>query len=394
MPRFTIPEGVKVAEAFTDFKSNLRTSYGNRANDYLAELYPGLTYDPKQEARCRRDRERARARRPTAARSVTIEGMPIGLFENEVTVQLWKPVTIRGYTFNVGDNSRSTRPRSRRRPRSGAISPGCMRPTRPRRTGSPFEVVLEPAAAAPGARGEQGPDPLVDGVPERPVCDPAGGPVADAAVPLRQVGTDRRPTRPTSWPTTSPPVTGPSSPISRSPSRTPATWTEQDKAHPELSGGGLADDDHKASPCLQCHAIGQYKPTGGEAGRQWARPPAGRAPVPARLPGGLDRQPAATGPVTRRCPRTSRRTASVQIPVPKTFENKPFEMVQAIRDTLLNYVNAVELQLASSNTSTNSGAMPANSTQRPPRRRARRLEVPEFGRGDGRSVELRGCKRF
>ena len=30
--------------------------------------------------------------------------MPIGLFENELTVQLWKPVTIRGYTFNVGDN--------------------------------------------------------------------------------------------------------------------------------------------------------------------------------------------------------------------------------------------------------------------------------------------------
>ena len=30
--------------------------------------------------------------------------MPIGLFENELTVQLWQPVTIRGYTFNVGDN--------------------------------------------------------------------------------------------------------------------------------------------------------------------------------------------------------------------------------------------------------------------------------------------------
>ena len=29
--------------------------------------------------------------------------MPIGLFENELTVQLWQPVTIRGYTFNVGD---------------------------------------------------------------------------------------------------------------------------------------------------------------------------------------------------------------------------------------------------------------------------------------------------
>ena len=38
----------------------------------------------------------------------------------------------------------------------------------------------------------------------------------------------------------------------------------------------------------------------------------------------------------------------IQIQVPKTFENKPIDMVRAIRDTLLNYVNAVELQLASS----------------------------------------------
>ena len=40
---------------------------------------------------------------------------------------------------------------------------------------------------------------------------------------------------------------------------------------------------------------------------------------------------------------------AIQMPVPKTFENQPMEMVRAIRDTLLNYVNAVELQLASSN---------------------------------------------
>ena len=48
MPKFTIPEGVKVAEAFTDFKANVRTSYGKRADDF-AELYPGLTYDPKKK---------------------------------------------------------------------------------------------------------------------------------------------------------------------------------------------------------------------------------------------------------------------------------------------------------------------------------------------------------
>ena len=32
--------------------------------------------------------------------------------------------------------------------------------------------------------------------------------------------------------------------------------------------------------------------------------------------------------------------------VPKTFEDKPTDMVMAMRDTLLNYVNAVEQQLA------------------------------------------------
>ena len=52
---------------------------------------------------------------------------------------------------------------------------------------------------------------------------------------------------------------------------------------------------------------------------------------------------------------------AVQIPVPKTFENKPMEMVRAVRDTLLNYVNAVELQLASS---------PAASPAGRPRRNA------------------------
>ena len=46
--------------------------------------------------------------------------------------------------------------------------------------------------------------------------------------------------------------------------------------------------------------------------------------------------------------------------MPKTFENQPIEMVRAIRDTLLNYVNVVEQQLA--------GAKPAATTPpaRPP----------------------------
>ncbi len=49
MPKFTIPAGVKVAEAFTNFKTNLRSSYTARAHRLLAELYPGLTYDPNKK---------------------------------------------------------------------------------------------------------------------------------------------------------------------------------------------------------------------------------------------------------------------------------------------------------------------------------------------------------
>ena len=57
---------------------------------------------------------------------------------------------------------------------------------------------------------------------------------------------------------------------------------------------------------------------------------------------------------------------TVQILVPKTFENKPFEMVKAVRDTLLNYVNAVELQLASSGRdATPAGTPPKTSGNSP-----------------------------
>ncbi len=49
MPRFIIPKGRKVAEAFTNFKGNVRTAYNNRANDFLAELYPDVTYDPSKK---------------------------------------------------------------------------------------------------------------------------------------------------------------------------------------------------------------------------------------------------------------------------------------------------------------------------------------------------------
>ena len=114
-----------------------------------------------------------------------------------------------------------------------------------------------------------------------------------------------------------------------------------------LPGGRLADDDEQglAVPSVPCDRPVQAQRR--RPGRQRARPPRGRAPVPARLSLAWIANPRRLVPFTA-MPQNIAPHGTVQILVPKTFENKPFEMVKAVRDTLLNYVNAVELQLASS----------------------------------------------
>ena len=221
--------------------------------------------------------------------------MPIGLFENELTVQLWQPVTIRGYTFNVGDNVTLDQTKVEKTPAVGGDFAWLFATYQAERTGNAVRLVLEPAAAAPVPRGEQGPDALADLVPARSVPDPAGGPVADAAVPLRQGRQDSLARRPTSWPTTSPRATGPSSPTSRSPSRTRATSPSANKAHPDYLGAGWPMMTNKASPCLQCHAIGQFKPTGGAAVVNGPDLRQVASAVPARLSRRVARQPAPAG---------------------------------------------------------------------------------------------------
>src|SRR5262249_49273102 len=100
--KFTVPAGVTTAQAFPSFNNNLRASYTARNNDYLAELYPALSYDPAKKLDPT-DIETSLGLTPDEGSSVTIEGMPVGLDENEVSVQLWRPVTIRGYPFGPGD---------------------------------------------------------------------------------------------------------------------------------------------------------------------------------------------------------------------------------------------------------------------------------------------------
>ena len=87
--------------------------------------------------------------------------MPIGLFENELTVQLWKPVTIRGYTFNVGDNLALDQNQIKKvAGRGRATSPGSTLRHRPSERDTPFESIWNRLPPPLLREGTQGPDPL------------------------------------------------------------------------------------------------------------------------------------------------------------------------------------------------------------------------------------------
>jgi hypothetical protein len=122
--------------------------------------------------------------------------------------------------------------------------------------------------------------------------------------------------------------------------------TERNKVHPpNYLAAGWSMMANKSSPCIQCHAIGQYKPTGGD---QVVNGPDLRQVSSRFRPGFLEKwvaNPKRLVPYTA-MPQNVVPHGVPQIPVPKTFENQPLEMVRAIRDTLLNYSNAVEQQLA------------------------------------------------
>ena len=225
MPKYSLPEETKVADAFTDFKANVKSSYTARNNDYLAELYPALTYDPKKkldadniEAELGIEQEYwERGQKDDRKGPITVEGMPIGLFENELTVQLWKPVMIRGYTFNVGDNVTLDQTKVQKTPAVGGNFAWLYSTTFQERTGTSFESFwnrLPPPLVREGTRCSL---PLglhfSSGTPTRSGQPPSSG-CRDSTMerPLAHPRTKQK-----TWPTTSQPATGPSSPTRRSP---------------------------------------------------------------------------------------------------------------------------------------------------------------------------------
>jgi cbb3-type cytochrome oxidase cytochrome c subunit len=346
MPRFTIPAGVKVAEAFTDFKAYLRSSYTARGNDYIPALYPALAYDPDKKLDPSVIEDELGLGPDDGSSSIEIEGMPMGLFGDELTVQLWRPVTVRGYTFNTGDNITLDQSRIQKKAAAGGDFAWLYATHQAERTGNSFDSFWNRLPPPLVREGNKVQTPwLASFIKDPRLIRPAAllrmprfhfG--ASAAIPSRETeelanyfaARD-----------------GAEFPYQSIAQQNPSYLDERKSAHKDYLGSGWQMMTNKTSPCLQCHAIGQFKPTGGA---EVVNGPDVRE-VPSRFrPDYLEfwlANPRRVVPFTA-MPQNFPPRGPAQIAVPKTFENQPLEMVRAVRDTLMNYTSAVELQLASS----------------------------------------------
>ncbi|SIO67281.1 Cytochrome c [Singulisphaera sp. GP187] len=129
--------------------------------------------------------------------------------------------------------------------------------------------------------------------------------------------------------------------------------------HPDYLGAGW--DLMAKGACIQCHSLGQFKPTGGA---EVVNGPDLRQVGPRFRPGYLGEwlaNPKRLVPYTA-MPQNVPPHGPPPPFVPKTFTDKPTAMVMAIRDTLLNYVNAVEQQLAT-NSKAGTTPKPAQPTK-------------------------------
>jgi cbb3-type cytochrome oxidase cytochrome c subunit len=360
MPKYTIKAGT-LAEAMPNFKGNLRSSYTAREKDY-EQLNPALTFDATKKLDPN-DIEKELDITAENGKPVTIEGMPIDLFDNELTVQIWKPVTIRGYTFSVGDN----------------VTLDDRIVVKTQAVGGDFAFLFAEyqharMGTAVDAFWNRLPPPLVrEGLKVQTpwltsfLRDPHMiRPAVQLRMPRFHFGKDdKTPSAETDTLANYFAARDRAQfPYQSIPEQKPSYLAEQDKAHPGYLGAGWTMMTNKASPCLQCHAIGQFKPSGGEA---VVNGPDLRE-VPARFrPEYLEAwiaNPRRMLPFTA-MPQNIAPRGDIQIQVPKTFEKKPIDMVRAIRDTLLNYVNAVELQLASSSPGATTEAAPSGAPPKP-----------------------------
>lgn len=359
MPRYTVAAGTPYKDAFVDLRTNLRASYAGRATDYLKEFYPGLRYDEKLPLDDEHI-EQSLGLKPEKGESVTVEGMPVGVFENELTVQLWRPVTIRGYTFNVGDNVTLNQTKVEKLPAEGGNFAWLYATATAERTGGEFAKLWNRLPPPLLREGKKVQTPWLTGFLKDPY---AIRPAAQLRMPRFHYKTaDDSPADETSGLANHFAARdGAEFPYQSIPERTQAYLSERKVAHPDYFGAGWTMMTAKGSPCLQCHAVGPYKPTGGA---DVVNGPDLRQVAPRFRPGYLEEwlaKPSRLVPYTA-MPQNIAPHGPPQITVPKTFENKPLDMVKAIRDTLLNYTDAVEQQLAGSKPEPAAGGSPPKTT--------------------------------
>jgi cbb3-type cytochrome oxidase cytochrome c subunit len=331
MPKYTIAANSKFDDVLVSFTSNVNVAYNNRSTDYK-ELNPKLTYDPKMQPKLDGYK----------GESITIEGMPIGVFENELTVQLWRPVTIRGFTFNVGDNLTLNKDKVERTDPDGGNFAWLYATTESERTGSdiaPFWNRLPPPLLREGLKVQT---PWLTSFLKDPYSI---RPAVNLRMPRFHFGkTDDLIGAETAGLANSFAARdGAEFPYQAIPEREQEYLSKQEAAHPNYLAAGWQLMSKGA--CVQCHAIGQFKPTGGA---QVVNGPDLRQVGTRFRPGYLEQwlaKPSRLVPYTA-MPQNVPPLGPPPPAVPKGFEDKPLEMVRAMRDTLLNYVNAVEQQLA------------------------------------------------
>jgi len=343
MPKFTIPEGVKVTDALVDFATSVRSSYNARSNDFLEQLFPNLSYDPSKKL----DADRIESElglAPDSGGAITIEGMPTALFENELTVQLWQPVTIRGYTFNVGDNLTLDQTKVVKQPSVGGDFTWLYATYLQERTGTTFESFWNRLPPPLLRQGHKVQTPwlalfLRDPYPIRPAAQLRmprfhWGKAMDVVSRETEDLADYFAAR-----------DGAEFPYQSIPQQQQGYLLEREREFPGYLEAGWFMMANKGSPCIQCHAVGQYKPTGGD---QVVNGPDLRQVANRFRPDYLERwiaNPRRLLPYTA-MPQNIAPHGPSQIPVPPILQNQPMEMVRAIRDTLLNYTAVVEQQLA------------------------------------------------
>ncbi|AGA26197.1 c-type cytochrome [Singulisphaera acidiphila] len=332
MPKFTVAAGKPLEEAFTDLATNVKVSYNARANDYLKEFAAGLTYDPKTPPELK----------PYDGQGVTIEGMPIGVFEDELTVQLWKPVTIRGFTFQVGDNLTLDKTKVEKTEAEGGNFAWLYASYQAEKTGSDFSTFwnrLPPPLLREGLKVQT---PWLTSFLNDPY---AIRPAVNLRMPKFHFGKSEalaagETAGLANFFAARDGAEFPYQPIAE---REQGYLAKLEAEHPDYLGAGW--DLMAKGACIQCHALGQFKPTGGA---EVVNGPDLRQVGTRFRPGYLAEW---LGNPKRLVPYTA---MPQNVPphgppppfVPKTFADKPTAMVMAIRDTLLNYVNAVEQQLA------------------------------------------------